>query len=75
MDISGTVAQIAELPIMDRIKIVQAILDTIADEEQPPLAELTDEQKRVFDRRLAELDANPNNVLTWDQIKAHVRTS
>ncbi|MFO0796878.1 MAG: addiction module protein [Gemmataceae bacterium] len=33
---------------------------------------LSDEQRELFTRRLAELDANPDNVLTWEQIKDRI---
>jgi putative addiction module component (TIGR02574 family) len=59
------------LPIDERIALVQAIWDSIAaDTDQLPL---TDPQKRELDRRIADLDANPKNVLTWEEIKARVR--
>ncbi len=62
---------IDRLSIEDRLTLVQEIWDSIAaSSEQPPL---TEDQKRLLDRRLAELDANPDNVLTWEQIKARVR--
>jgi putative addiction module component (TIGR02574 family) len=38
-----------------------------------PFPELTDGEKQLLDRRLAELDASPDNVLTWEEIKARVR--
>ena len=34
---------------------------------------LSEPQKRELDRRIAELEANPQNVRTWEEIKAHVR--
>ena len=62
---------ITALSIDERIALVQAIWDSIAAEtDQLPL---TDPQKREFDRRIADLDANPENVLTWEEIKARVR--
>ena len=71
MDIQSTLDQLTSLPIPDRIRLVQALWDSIpADEQQ---GELTPEQREVFGRRLAELDANPGNVLTWEQIKARVK--
>ncbi len=71
MDLPATLAEIASLSIDDRIRLVQAIWDTIATEEAHP--GLTEAQKGDLDRRIADLDANPNNVLTWEEIKAHVR--
>lgn len=59
------------LPIPDRIRLVQAIWDSIVDEGPEP--GLTDGQRELFARRAADLDADPENVLTWDQIKARVK--
>jgi putative addiction module component (TIGR02574 family) len=62
---------IDRLSVADRLALLEEIWESIAatPEELP----LTEEQKRLLDRRLAELDANPENVLSWEEIKAHVR--
>ena len=62
---------IDRLSIEERLVLVQEIWDSIAA-EGAPLA-LSDAQKGVLDRRIAELNANPQNVLTWEEIKAHLR--
>ncbi len=63
---------IDRLSIEDRIALVQEIWDSIAaSAEQVPL---TEAEKQLLDRRLADLDANPNNVLTWEEIKARIRS-
>ena len=72
MDIAAAFAQISALPIHERIQIVKAICDGIAAEQAP--FDLTNEQRSELDRRLAELDANPENVLTWEQVKARVQS-
>jgi hypothetical protein len=36
-------------------------------------ASLTEDQKQVFQRRIAEFQANPSIGLTWEQIKEHVK--
>jgi putative addiction module component (TIGR02574 family) len=57
--------------VADRLALVQEIWDSItATPEEVPL---TEAQRHELDRRLAELDANPANVLTWEEIKTHVR--
>ncbi len=61
---------IDQLSVADRIALVQEIWDSIA--ATPEEVPLTEAQKQEFDRRLAELEANPNNVLTWEEIKARV---
>jgi putative addiction module component (TIGR02574 family) len=61
---------IDQLSIDDRLALLEEIWESIsATPEQLPV---TDEQKQLLDRRVAELKANPENVLTWEQIKSHV---
>jgi putative addiction module component (TIGR02574 family) len=67
LDISATLAEIRSLSIDDRIRLVQAIWDTIAADQA--LLDLTDDLKQELDRRIADLEANPENVLTWEEIK------
>ncbi|HVK15598.1 MAG TPA: addiction module protein [Fimbriiglobus sp.] len=71
MDLSATLAQINMLSPDDRIRLVQAIWDSIPEEDRAP--DLTDEQKAELDRRLADLRANPQIGLTWEQVKARVK--
>jgi [ribosomal protein S5]-alanine N-acetyltransferase len=37
--------------------------------------DLTEDQKKELDRRIADLDRDPNNVLTWEEIRSQVRKS
>jgi putative addiction module component (TIGR02574 family) len=52
----------------DRIALVQAIWDSIADQPHPPL--LTEAQREELQRRLEDHEANPDDVVPWEQIKA-----
>ncbi|HLO88390.1 MAG TPA: addiction module protein [Nostocaceae cyanobacterium] len=70
MDISATVNQIKSLSIEERIWIVQEILESIAEEQTTP--DLTEAQKRELDRRIADYEANPDNVMTWEEMKASI---
>ena len=71
MDITTTLNQIMALSIQDRIRLVQSILDSIAAEQD--YLDLTDSQKRELDRRIDDYEANPDNVLTWEEVKASVK--
>jgi putative addiction module component (TIGR02574 family) len=52
----------------ERLALVQAIWDTIVAEPHEPL--LTDAQRRELERRVAEDDAAPDDVIPWEQVKA-----
>lgn len=71
MDITATLNQIATLSVKDRICLVQAIWDSIAAEQAYP--DLTQQQKRELDRRIDDYDSNPDNVLTWEEIRASIK--
>jgi len=70
MDIPTIIGEVSGWSDDDRRRLADALLDTL-DDWSP--ADLTSGQKEELQRRTAELDANPANVLTWDQIKAHVK--
>ncbi|MGB5959024.1 MAG: addiction module protein [Coleofasciculaceae cyanobacterium] len=71
MDITTTLNEIAALNVEDKIRLVQAIWDSIAAEQTYP--DLTEMQKREIDRRITDYEANPDDVLTWDEIKASIK--
>lgn len=71
MDITATLNAITALSVEDRIRLVQSIWDTIAAEQAYP--ELTDVQKQELDRRITDSESNPDNVMTWEEIKASLK--
>ncbi len=71
MTIAATLEQLTALSIDDRINLVQAIWDSIAAEQAYP--DLTQEQQQELDRRITAYDANPTQVMTWEEIKASIK--
>jgi len=71
MDIAATLQEINALSVEERIHLVQEIWDGIAAEQTFP--ELTATQTQELDRRLAASDLEPNNVLTWDEIRTSIQ--
>ena len=70
MDVAATLAEIATLPVDDRIQLVEAIWDSIASEPGQP--ELTEAQKRELERRLEAQAADPEAGTPWEQVKAQL---
>ena len=56
----------------DRLALVQELWDSIAAEPSPSL--LTDSQREELRRRADEADANPDDGIPWEQVKAEART-
>lgn len=71
MDLTTVLAEVQSWPAADRLRLIEEVWDGLSDEGYEP--ELTEELKSLLDQRLDALDADPSNVLSWEQIKAHVR--
>lgn len=71
MGISAKTLGIDRLNIGERLALVEEIWATIcADAQAFPLS---DEQREELDRRVADDDSFPEDVLPWDEVKASVR--
>jgi putative addiction module component (TIGR02574 family) len=68
---TALLAEIAALSIEDRIHVVQEIWDGIAADRSYP--DLEESQKREIDRRIDESNLNPENTLTWEDIKKSIK--
>ncbi|MBC7898913.1 MAG: addiction module protein [Saprospiraceae bacterium] len=60
--------EILELPVAERIKLVEEIWDSING--SPEAVHITPEQKAELGRRLEDHRANPGGNFSWDEIKA-----
>jgi putative addiction module component (TIGR02574 family) len=68
MDLAATLAEIISLSVNDRIRLVQAIWDSISAD--PEHLELTESQRIELSRRLLDHEKNPSAVISWQQVKA-----
>ena len=59
---------ILELPLRDRLQLVQDIWDSIYD--HPELLPVTDAQQRELDHRLAAYSDNPSGT-SWNELRKH----
>ncbi len=62
-----SIDEIASLNISQKIMLVEEIWDSIA-QEQEQIA-VTDEEKAILDERLSSFEANPGDVISWEEIK------
>ena len=71
MDLKTVLSEVGTWPVEDRLQLVEEVWGGLHDEAYEP--ELTDDLRAKIDRRLAALDANPQNVTTWEEIQQYVR--
>jgi putative addiction module component (TIGR02574 family) len=68
MDLKTVLTETDSWPVEDRLRLLHELWDRLVDRGYEP--ELTEEQKAELDRRLAEDDAAPDDVVSWEEVKA-----
>jgi putative addiction module component (TIGR02574 family) len=59
-----------KLSVAERLQLIGDLWESIeAETGGPPVS---DAQKAEIERRLADLDANPTDVLDWDAVRARL---
>jgi putative addiction module component (TIGR02574 family) len=53
----------------DRLELIEALWDTLSDEDLP----VTPEERAVLDERLADLERNPDAQSSWEEVKARLQ--
>lgn len=71
MDLKAVLSEVATWPPEDRLRLIEAVREGLTeDSPEPPLDE---DVKALLTSRLEALEANPQAVMTWEEIKAYVR--
>jgi putative addiction module component (TIGR02574 family) len=60
---------IDQLSAGDQLRLVNEILDNLADRPEPTL---TEAQRNELDRRVALLDAGASKLSNWEEVEARV---
>lgn len=66
-----TLADVLEMPVAERILLVEDIWDSIA--AVPEAISLTETQREELDRRLDDYYAHPEAGTPWDEVKRRIR--
>jgi putative addiction module component (TIGR02574 family) len=64
------VTEILELPVAERIELVELIWDSIA--AVPEAVPISDELRVELDRRLAEFEADPEGGSPWEEVRERI---
>ncbi len=61
-------AEALKLSPGDRLELIEALWDTLSEEDIP----VTPEERALLDARLADLEANPGDQCPWSEVKARL---
>ncbi len=65
--IDALLADVAQLPVADRLELIDALWDTLPEEALPPLSE---EWMAEIQRRSDELDAGTATTVPWEVVQS-----
>ncbi|MFM9965835.1 MAG: addiction module protein [Planctomycetaceae bacterium] len=68
---ADTISEIKRWSVEDRLDLIEEVWTSIDQEEFVP--PLTDELRTLLEQRLADAESNPDDVVTWEELKADLR--
>ena len=63
MDKTSVIASALALPAEDRLEVAELLWESVPD------GPLSDEQAAELDRRVAEHERNPKDLIPWEQVR------
>jgi putative addiction module component (TIGR02574 family) len=69
-DYESLLSGASQLPVSDRIQLIEALWETVPGDELPPLS---DEWIAEIERRSAEYDAGKVQAIPWEQVRREAR--
>jgi putative addiction module component (TIGR02574 family) len=67
------VNEVLALAVDDRLELYELLRQNLLDD--PELDPLTDQQRRILDERLDDIEAGTDECLPWEQVQAELRES
>jgi putative addiction module component (TIGR02574 family) len=71
IDVEHAIEELKGLPVAERLRVVEAVWESMSQDPAPP--PLSPGQRAELDRRLDAYEANPEDVLTWDEVLERLR--
>lgn len=64
--------KLLELPAEERREIAQVLWQSVEPEDEGRFLSIPDWQRRILDERLADLEQNPHDEQTWEEVEAEL---
>ncbi|HEU5115205.1 MAG TPA: addiction module protein [Isosphaeraceae bacterium] len=70
MDVKSVIAEVGTWSVEDRFRLMDALWADLVD--QGHARGLSDEQREEIRHRIEEDDADPDDVVSWEEVKAEL---
>ena len=70
VDVARTIEDLRSLSVDDRMRVVQAVWDSLPEQASVPTST---KQAEEWNRRLDAYEADPEDLLTWDEVLERLR--
>ena len=70
VDVARTIDDLRSLSVDDRMRVVQAVWDSLPEQATVPTSP---ERAAELNRRLDAYEADPQDLLTWDEVLQRLR--
>jgi putative addiction module component (TIGR02574 family) len=69
---TAEIQKLLDLPADERMELAQILWESVEPEDETRFLSIPDWQKRILDERLANIERNPNDEQTWEEVKAEL---
>jgi putative addiction module component (TIGR02574 family) len=69
---TAEIQKLLDLPADERLELAQILWESVEPEDETRFLSIPDWQKRILDERLANIERNPNDEQTWEEVKAEI---
>ena len=66
---SDPAVDINSLTPEQKLRLIEELWDSLSDDDIP----ITEAQKQELERRLADLESNPDRVVPWDEVRRRLQ--
>ena len=69
---TAEIQKLLELPVDERMELARILWESVEPEDETRFLAIPDWQRRILDERLANIERNPNDEQTWEDVKAEL---
>jgi putative addiction module component (TIGR02574 family) len=69
---SAEIQKLLELPPTERMELAQILWESVEPEDEARFLSIPEWQRQILDERLADIERNPGDEQTWEEVKAEL---